>query len=387
MYNIKTLNKISDNGLDILRRQGYDVGDGVSSPDGVMVRSAKMHDMEFNPELCAIARAGAGTNNIPIDRCTEQGIVVFNTPGANAEAVKELCICALLLASRDVVGGIEWVRSIAGNGDEVASMVEKGKSAFIGPEIGGKSLGVIGLGAIGAKIANSAISLGMTVYGYDPYLSVEAAWQLSHSVIHAVDLDTIYANCDYITIHVPYMDSTHHMIDAAAISKMRDGVRIINIARGELVDDEALINGLDSGKVARYVTDFPNGRIAGLPNIVPMPHIGASTPESEEKCAVMAANELVDYLNNGNIKNSVNLPSVSLDRMGVSRLCVIHRNKPGMINQFLDLISAQNINIEHMINKPRGEYAYTVIDTGTPITEDIAGAISAMDEVMRVRVL
>lgn len=387
MYKIKTLNKISDTGLDILRQQGYEVGEETDAPHGIMVRSAKMHDMPFNPELCAIARAGAGTNNIPIGKCTEEGIVVFNAPGANAEAVKELCICALILASRDVVGGIEWVRSIADCGDEVASMVEKGKSAFIGPEIGGKSLGVIGLGAVGAKIANTAISLGMTVYGYDPYLSVEAAWQLSRSVVHAVDVETIYANCDYITIHVPYMESTHHMIDADAIAKMRDNVRIINIARGELVDDEALIAGLDRGKVARYVTDFPNGRIAGLPNVVPMPHIGASTPESEEKCAVMAANELVDYLSNGNIKNSVNLPSVSLDRMGVARLCVIHLNKPGMINQFLDLISRKNINIEHMINKPRGEYAYTVIDTGAPITDDISQAISAMDEVMRVRVL
>lgn len=387
MYKIKTLNNISENGLDILRRQGYSVSDSTAEPDGIMVRSAKMHDMSFPPELCAIARAGAGTNNIPVDRCTEEGIVVFNTPGANAEAVKELGICALLLASRDVAGGIEWVRSIADRGSEVAAMVEKGKSAFVGPEIGGKTLGVIGLGAIGAKIANSAVALGMTVYGYDPYLSVEAAWQLSHSVIHAVDLDTIYANCDYITLHVPYMDSTHHMIDAQAIAKMRDGVRIINIARGELVDDEALLAALDSGKAARYVTDFPNGMIAGAHGIVAIPHLGASTPESEEKCAVMAANELVDYLNNGNIKNSVNLPAVSLDRMGVSRLCVIHRNKPGMINQFLDLISAENINIEHMINKPRGEYAYTVIDTGTTITSEIAQAISAMDEVMRVRVL
>lgn len=387
MYNIKTLNNISENGLDILRRQGYSVSDNAEAPEGIMVRSAKMHDMVFPPELCAIARAGAGTNNIPVDRCTEEGIVVFNTPGANAEAVKELAICALLLASRDVIGGIEWVRSIANRGDEIVSMVEKGKSSFVGPEIGGKTLGVIGLGAIGAKIANSAISLGMTVYGYDPYLSVEAAWQLSHSVIHAVDLDTIFANCDYITIHVPYMDSTHHMINAEAIAKMRDGVRIINIARGELVDDDALIAGIESGKISRYVTDFPNGRLAGAAGVVATPHIGASTPESEDKCAVMAANELVDYLNNGNIKNSVNLPSVSLDRMGVSRLCVIHRNRPGMINQFLDLISAENINIEHMINKPRGEYAYTVIDTGTPITNEIAQAISSMTEVMRVRVL
>lgn len=387
MYNIKTLNKIAENGLEVLRTHGFEVGDAIGKPEGIMVRSAKMHDMEFDNSLLAIARAGAGTNNIPIDRCTESGIVVFNTPGANAEAVKELCICALFLASRDVVGGIEWVRSIADKGDEVSGMVEKGKSAFIGPEISGKSLGVIGLGAVGAKIANSALMLGMEVYGYDPYLSVDAAWQLSRSVKHATDLDTIYANCDYITVHVPYMDATKHMINDDAIAKMRPGVRIINLARGELVDDDAIIAGLDSGKVARYITDFPNGRIASLPNVVPMPHIGASTPESEEKCAVMAANELADYLENGNIKNSVNLPAVTLDRMGECRLCVIHRNVPGMINKFLELISNHGINIEHMINKPRGETAYTVIDTGSVIPEDISSTISAMDEVMRVRVL
>jgi D-3-phosphoglycerate dehydrogenase len=387
VYNIKTLNKISENGLNILHEEGFTVGDEVEQAQGIMVRSAKMTDMQFEPELLAIARAGAGTNNIPSARCAEEGIVVFNTPGANAEAVKELCICAILLASRDVVGGIEWVRGIADKGDEVAGLVEKGKSAFIGPEINGKTLGVIGLGAVGAKIANAALALGMNVYGYDPYLSVDAAWQLSQSVKHAVDVDTIYANCDYVTIHVPYMDSTHHMINAEAIEKMRDGVRLINLARGELVDDEAVLAALESGKIARYVTDFPNGAVAGNPNVVPMPHIGASTPESEEKCAIMAANELADYLKNGNIKNSVNLPAVTLERMGVARLCVIHHNVPRMINHFLDLISDKNINIEHMINKPRGEYAYTIIDTGSPIPQDIADAISKMDDVMRVRVL
>lgn len=387
MYKIKTLNKISEVGLTELLNRGCDIDENEANPDGILVRSAAMHDYEFPEKLLCIARAGAGTNNIPIKRCTESGVVVFNTPGANAEAVKELCICALLMASRDVVGGIEWVRSIADKGDAVAGMVEKGKSAFIGPEISGKTLGVIGLGAVGAKIANAALALGMNVYGYDPYLSVDAAWQLSRDVKHAVDLDTIYRNCDYITIHVPYMESTHHMINAEAIEKMRTGVRIINLARGELVCDEDILAGIDTGKVARYVTDFPNGVIAGAPNVVPMPHIGASTPESEDKCALMAAQEIYDYLANGNIRNSVNLPAVSLDRMGESRLCVIHHNVPKMINHILDLISEQNINIEHMINKPRGDYAYTIIDTGTKLDETLADKVRAIEDVVRVRVL
>ena len=387
MFKIKTLNKISEIGLAELLNRGCDISDSEANPDGIMVRSAAMHDFEFPENLLGIARAGVGVNNIPLDRCTESGIVVFNTPGANAEAVKELCICALMLASRDVFGGIEWVRSIADKGDEVAAMVEKGKSAFVGPEINGKTLGVVGLGAVGAKIANAALGLGMEVYGYDPYLSVDAAWQLSRDVKRADDLDTIYRNCDYITIHVPYLPSTHHMIDAAAIAKMRDGVRIINLARAELVCDEDLLAGIDTGKVARYVTDFPNGKVAGAPNVVPMPHIGASTPESEDKCALMAAQELFDYLKNGNIKNSVNLPSVSLDRMGESRLCVIHKNVPKMINRILDLISAENINIEHMINKPRGDYAYTIIDTGSALDSQFAAKVSALEEVVRVRIL
>jgi len=387
VYEIKTLNKISEVGLQVLDRAGFAHGDGVETPDGIMVRSADMHEMQFAPRTVCIARAGAGTNNIPIPRCSEEGIVVFNTPGANSEAVKELAICALFMASRDILGGIEWVRSIAGEGDQVAKMVEKGKSAFIGPELSGKTLGVIGLGAVGAKLANTALSLGMTVYGYDPYLSVEAAWNLSRQVVHAIDLDTIFANSDYISLHVPYMKDTHHMIDAAAIAKMKDNVRIINLARGELVDDEALIDALDRAKVARYITDFPNGNVAGLANVVPIPHLGASTPESEEKCAVMAARELVDYLENGNITNSVNMPNVSLERMGASRLCVIHMNVPRVITGFLDLIGRQGINVEHMINKPRGEYAYTIIDTGSPLSEDIAEAIRAMEEVLRVRLL
>jgi len=387
MYKIKTMNKIAPAGLEILEKAGCNVSDREENPDAILVRSANMHDYEFNPELVCIARAGAGTNNIPIQRCTEAGIVVFNTPGANADAVKELCICSLILASRDIVGGIEWVRSIADKGDEVAEMVERGKSSFAGPELAGKTLGVIGLGAVGAKIANTAVELGMEVYGYDPYLSVDAAWQLSREVKHAHDLDTIYRNCDYITLHVPYNRETHHMINAEAIGKMKDGVRIINLARGELVCDEDLLAALDTTKVARYVTDFPNGVIAGVPNVVPIPHLGASTPESEEKCAIMAAKEILDYLENGNITNSVNLPSVSLDRMGVSRLCVIHRNVPRMIQRFLDFVGRKDINVEHMINKPRGEYAYTIIDTGTKINGEIADSIRTMDGVFRVRVL
>lgn len=388
MYSLKSLNKIAPTGLEIITESGITIDDGCEAPDAIMVRSAKMHEMEFEKNLLCVARAGAGTNNIPVDRCTEQGIVVFNTPGANAEAVKELVICALLMASRDVVGGIDWVRSISDKGDEIPAMVEKGKSSFIGPEIAGKTLGVVGLGAIGAKIANTALELGMNVYGYDPYLSVDAAWKLSSHVKHATDIDTIYANCDYITIHVPYIkDKTHHMFNKEAFAKMKDGVRIINLARGELVSDDDILEAIDSTKVARYVTDFPNAKTAKAPNVIPMPHLGASTPESEEKCAIMAAQQTADYLLNGNIKNSVNLPCVSLDRMGESRICIIHKNVPRMLNHFLDLIGEANINVSHMINKPRGDYAYTIIDTDTAIDHKIPEAISGVEDVIRVRVL
>lgn len=387
MYKLKTLNKIAQAGLDVAAGDGLSLDNETESPDAILVRSADMKSMELPENLLCIARAGAGTNNIPLDKCTEKGIVVFNTPGANAEAVKELVICALLMASRDVVGGIEWVHSIRENGDEIPKMIEKGKSSFIGPEIAGKTLGVVGLGAVGAKIANTALDLGMKVYGYDPYLSVDAAWRLSSQVKHATDIDTIFQNCDYITLHVPYMKETHHMFNREAFAKMKDGVRIINLARGELVDDEALLEAIDSTKVARYVTDFPNAVTANAPNTIPMPHLGASTPESEEKCAVMAAREAADYLLSGNIKNSVNMPAVTLERMGASRVCVIHKNVPRMLNGFLDRIGGENINVAHMINAARGNIAYTIIDTDTPVSTGILEAIQALSDVIRVRVL
>ena len=387
MYNVKTLNNIAPEGLDILEARGYNLGGKVEKPHGILVRSADMHSMEPNPELLAVVRAGAGTNNIPIDALTAQGIAVFNTPGANSNAVKELGICALLLASRDVLGGINWVRSIADKGEQIATLVESGKNSFTGPEITGKSLGVLGLGAVGSKIANTAIELGMRVYGYDPYLSVGAAWGISSQVIPAVDLETVFRNCDYITLHVPYMNTTHHMINRESIAKMKSGVRIINLARAELVNDEDLLEAIGAGRIARYVTDFPTALTAGADGVIPMPHLGSSTPESEEKCARMAAQQMFDYLENGNIQNSVNYPDCRLDRQGVSRLCVLHRNVPKMITRILDLTSERNINIEHMINKARGEYACTIIDLGTKIGTEISDKLSAMDEVMRVRII
>ncbi|MCD8388895.1 MAG: 3-phosphoglycerate dehydrogenase family protein [Oscillospiraceae bacterium] len=386
MAEIKTMNKIAQQGLDVLAKNGHVVNVDAENPEGLLIRSAKLHDMEFGDRLLAIARAGVGTDNVPVDRCTEAGIAVFNTAGANAEAVKELAICALMLASRDIAGGIEWVRSIAGH-DNVAAEVEKGKAAFVGPEICGKSLGIIGLGAIGSLVANAALSLGMTVWGYDPYLSVDAAWRLRSEVKHAADLDTIFRESDYLMVQVHCNDETRGMINAAAISKMKPGVRIINLARGELIDDNAMLSALSCGKVARYITDFPNNKLVGVSGVVATPHLGASTPESEDKCAVMAAEELNDYLENGNLKNSVNLPNVSLARAGVCRLCVIHRNVPKMLNRFLDLIAAQNINVEHMINKSRGNVAYTIIDAGAPLGPDITDTIATMEEVLRVRVL
>ena len=386
MFEIKTLNNIATQGLEELAACGLGVNVDAEDPDGLLIRSAKLHDAQFGQKLLAIARAGVGTDNVPVDRCTREGIAVFNTAGANAEAVKELALCALLLASRDIVGGIEWVRGMDGS-ENIAAAVEKGKSAYVGPELNGKTLGVIGLGAIGSLVANAATQLGMTVYGYDPYMSVDAAWRLNSAVQHADDLATIFKRSDYIMVQVHYNDETRHMLGKAELAQMRDGVRVINLARGELVDVEAMIEALANGKVARYVTDFPNNRLAGVAGVVAMPHLGASTPESEEKCAVMAARELADYLHNGNVKNGVNLPNVSLERAGCCRLCVIHQNVPRMINRFLDLIGAENINVEHMINKPRGDVAYTIIDTGKPISQEMAAQIDAMDEVMRVRVL
>lgn len=386
MFDIQTMNAISASGIEVLEAKGCRVGPDVQQPQALLIRSADLHEYAFPPQLLAIGRAGAGTNNIPVEACTEQGIVVFNSPGANAEAVKEQEICAMVLASRDVLGSIEWVKSIAGRGEEIPTLVEKGKSNFAGPELLGKTLGVIGLGATGALVANAALDLGMVVYGYDPFMSVNAAWQLSRDVLHADGIDDIFQNSDYISLNVPYTDSTHHLLDAAAFQKMRHGVRIINESRAEVVDDEAMTEALKSGKVGKYVTDFPNQTILQAPNVIAMPHLGACTPESEDRCAVMAARELYDYLLNGNIKNSVNLPDVSLSRMGVCRLCVIHHNVPKMINRILDRLGV-DVNVEHMINKPRGKYAYTMVDLGSPIDEVTAESIRRMDHVLRVRVI
>ena len=387
MLKIRTMNTISPLGTGLLAEHGCEVGPEVENPDALLIRSADLHDMDFGRDLLCIGRAGAGVNNIPIDRCTEEGIAVFNSPGANADATKEMVIFEMLLASRDMLGSIEWVKSIAGRGAEIPALVEKGKSAFSGPELCGKSLGVIGLGAVGALVANTALQLGMTVRGYDPYMSVDAAWRLSRHVIHVDYAEEIFRSSDYISLNVPYTESTHHMIDATALSYMKPGVRIMNESRAEVVDDDAMLEAIASGRVGKYVTDFPNEKLIGKKNVICTPHLGACTPESEEKCAVMAAQELYDYLVNGNIKNSVNLPNATLERLGKSRLCVIHRNVPNMINSILDLVSARNINVEHMLNKPRGAYAYTMMDLSEKVNGEITGQLSQQPNVLRVRVL
>ena len=387
MFRIKTLNKISPAGLSVLDQTRFSVSEDVENEDGILVRSADMHEYQFPDSLRAIARAGAGTNNIPIDRCSEAGIVVFYTPGANANAVKELALCALLLASRKITAGAEWVKAQAGAGADVEKAVEKGKSQFVGPEIAGKTLGVIGLGAIGVQVANIATKLGMTVYGYDPFLSVDAALSLSRMVHRAMDLETIYKNCDYITLHVPQTPETRGMINEDAIHMMKGGVRILNLARGGLVNDDDMLAALDTGKVAAYVTDFPNNKILQGKNVIAIPHLGASTPESEENCAVMAAQELKDYLENGNIKNSVNLPTLVQEWSGVARLCIIHRNVPGAIANITGLLSKDGVNVENMTNKSKKDYAYTVVDVGSRISEAVADEIRGLDGVFRVRVL
>ncbi len=387
MYNIKTMNKIAAVGLDRLPADTYAVGDAVENEDAILVRSAKLLDYPFPEKLWAIARAGAGVNNIPVDKCSEAGIVVFNTPGANANAVKELVICALLLASRDVLGGAEWVKAQAASGVEVADVVEKGKSAFVGPELYRKTLGVVGLGAIGALVANIALSLGMEVYGYDPYLSVDAALRLDRHIKVVKELDTLYANADYVTLHLPYMEATKNTVNAAAIARMKDGVRIVNLARGGLVNDGDLIAALESGKVACYATDFPNNRLLAAPHVAALPHLGASTPESEDNCAVMAADELKDYLENGNIKNSVNFPNVIMERSGVQRLCVIHRNVPAVIAQITTQLGADGVNVENLTNKSKDDYAYTMVDAGAVVDERSIENIRRVPGVIRMRVI
>ena len=383
MYKIATLNKISPKGLAKLDAAKYAVIEDLDIADGILVRSFKMHDMEFAPSLKAIARAGAGVNNIPLDRCAEEGIVVFNTPGANANAVKELVLCALFMASRDVKGGMEWLQGLEDTPDFLRQ-VEKGKSAFIGPEISGKKLGVIGLGAIGVLVANAAVKLGMEVYGYDPYISVNSAWALSKWVRHVTNLNELLGECDYITLHLPYNDKTGNIINEESISLMKNGVRLLNLARGELVEEEALLKALEEKKIARYVTDFGSYRLMKRSDCVCFPHLGASTPESEENCAAMAVKELRDYLENGNTVNSVNLPSIAEPRTTSHRICIIHRNVPNMLGQLTGVIGANNINIENLANRARGDIAYTMIDTNSEVSDT---AFAHVENIIRVRII
>ena len=383
--NIQLLNKIAKVGLDQLG-DAYTIGEEIANPDGIMVRSAVMHEMEFGSELKAIARAGAGVNNIPLDRCSQQGIVVFNTPGANANGVKELAVCALLLAARNIIGGIEWAKSLAGTAD-VAKQVEKGKSKFAGTELSGKTLGVIGLGAIGGMIANTALSLGMKVIGCDPYLSVEGAWNLDHNVHRAATYDEIFEKSDYITLHVPATKDTKNMICAENIAKMKDGAKIINLSRADLVNAAELKAALAEGKISAYVTDFPTEEILDGVNVVAIPHLGASTEESEDNCAVMAAKELDDYLANGNITNSVNFPALSMPRTGVARICVLHANIPAIITKITAALADEGLNIENMTNKSKGDNAYTVVDVATAPSAEAVARIAAGDGIYKVRAI
>ncbi len=386
MFDILTLNKIAACGLDQLDSTKYNVTDDASKDaDGIILRSFAMHDMEFPKSLKAVARAGAGTNNIPIDKCSEQGIVVFNTPGANANAVKELVLAGLFLASRDVVGGINWANTLTG--DDVAKQVEKGKSSFAGSEVQGKTLGIIGLGAIGVLVANAARHFGMNVIGYDPYLSVDAAWRLSHHITKAKSADEIYEKADYISIHVPLTDETKRSINKDTIAKMKDGVKILNFARGELVDNDAIKAAIASGKVSSYVVDFPNGEVLNEKGIIAIPHLGASTGESEDNCAVMAAQEISNYLETGDIVNSVNFPNCSLPMSGKGRICILHKNVPTMLTQFTNMFAESNQNIADLINKSKKELAYTIINSDEIITDEIIDKIKAVDGVLRVRVI
>ena len=385
MYQIKTFNKISPIGLNRFDTEHYNVSDSITNEDGILVRSAKLLDYQFPENLLAISRAGVGVNNIPIDRCSEACIAVFSTPGANANAVKELGFCAMLMGSRDVDGSIRWVRDQVAAGVDVTTVVEKGKSAFVGPELYRKSLGVIGLGAIGSLVANMALSLGMDVYGYDPFLSVDSALRLDRHIHVVKDINELYKRADYITIHIHFTDKTRGMTDAKAISSMKRGVRFINLARGEIVDDDAMLAALDTGWVAAYITDFPNNKLVQAPHVVAMPHLGASTPESEQNCAVMAVDELKDYLENGNIRNSVNLPSVQMERSGVMRMCIIHKNVPAMLANITALLSKDGVNVENLSNKSQGKLAYTLVDLGTCVDEAVIEDVRHLPNVIRVR--
>ena len=385
MTKVKCLNPIAACGLDLLG-ENYTVTEDADA-EAILVRSASMHEMELSDKLLAVARAGAGVNNIPLDKCAEKGIVVFNTPGANANGVKELVVAGMLLAARDIIGGANWVAANASD-ENIAKTAEKEKKKFAGTEILGKKLGVIGLGAIGAKVANIGVRLGMEVYGYDPFVSVDAAWGLSRSIKHITNVNDIYANCDYITIHVPLLDSTKGMINADAISQMKDGVVILNFARDILCDEAAVLAGIESGKVARYVTDFANPTVAGKKGVIVTPHLGASTEESEDNCAVMAVKEIKDFFENGNVKNSVNYPACDAGIcQDAGRITVCHKNIPNMLTQFTGLFASKGVNVSEMVSKSRGDYAYTILDISTAATQDVADAIAAIDGVVRVRVI
>ena len=384
MYKVKTLNKISDIGLKEFT-DNYSFTEEINEADAVLVRSADMKSLDFGDNLLAVARAGAGVNNIPLDKCAEQGIVVFNTPGANANAVKELVIAGLLLAARDVVGGINWVQKNKG-AEGLSKLVEKEKSNFAGNEIEGKKLGVIGLGAIGVLVANAAKRLGMEVYGCDPYISVEHAWSLSRDVIHVKTVEEIFRTCDYITVHVPLMDATKHMINADSFKLMKDGVVILNFSRDALVNDEDMEKALACGKVKKYVTDFPNEKSANMEGVIAIPHLGASTEESEDNCAVMAVKEIMAYLENGSIKNSVNYPNCEVAKLiSKARITLLHKNIPSMITKFTTVLSSYNVNIEEMVNKSRGDYAYSVFDIDMEVTQEMKKTLSEIEGVLKVR--
>lgn len=392
MYNIQTLNKIAHCGTDLMDKSKYNVGEDIANPAAILVRSASMHEMELSDSLLAIARAGAGTNNIPIDKCSEKGIVVFNTPGANANAVKELILTALLISSRKIPAAIDWAKTLKGQGDEVSKLIEKGKSQFAGPEIKGKKLGVIGLGAIGAMVANAAVDLGMEVYGADPFLSVGGALHLSTKVKYVkttTDVKSnkeIFENCDYITLHAPATPDTKNMINAETIAMMKKNVRLLNFARGDLVDDKAVIEALANGGMAAYTTDFPTDALIGVEGVIALPHLGASTPESEDNCAVMACQQLIDYIENGNIKNSVNLPNVSMAMSGDAKVCLIHRNVEGLINKISAVTAEAKINIENMESKSKKDMAYTVLDVKGS-TDGLMEKFKAIDAVLNVRII
>ncbi|NMD70968.1 phosphoglycerate dehydrogenase [Bacillus sp. DNRA2] len=388
---IKTLNAIAENGLKVLNQDQYKIDNDSQSPDAILVRSFNMHEMEFDQNLKAIARAGAGVNNIPVEKCTEQGIVVFNTPGANANAVKELVLTCLMASSRNLFAGVAWTKTLEGQGDQVPKLVEAGKKAFVGKEIKGKTLGIIGLGAIGALVANDALDLDMDVIGYDPFISVDTAWNLSRNVQRAMTLEQLFANSDYITVHVPLTNDTKGMFNKDTFAIMKDGVTILNFSRGELANEIDMAVALEDGKVSKYVTDFPNENVLKMENCIAIPHLGASTGESEENCAIMASKQVKEFLETGNIKNSVNFPNAALEYTGKRRVAAFHKNVPNMVGQLTSAISSYNLNIADMVNRSRGNYAYTMIDIDEKVNGEVIPGltqkISEIDGVVTVRVI